>query len=225
MIKNIINIVLCLIPISKVRKYIRGFILGYINECYPSKELENEIIIYTKNGKILKNKRVKNLEIEFKGKNSKLILHEPYNFLGKCKIIFTDNNTVEIRSTSFMVKDLSIYTMTQNSEVNIGENLSCNGCSIYFDVPNQNILIGNDCMFAFNINIWPNDGHAILDNKTLKPNTEIADNCIIGMNSITNRKLLELNTIYAGAPAVPKKTGITWVRENTYYYDKQHYEV
>ena len=201
------------------------------------------MILQTLNGQIIDNPKIKNLTVIWNGSNSKVILHEPVNFLGKCQFILTDDNVVEIKGTHHHIRDLDVRTMSKHSELHIGEDLSCNGCTVYYDIPNQKIHIGKDCMFAFDIIIWPDDGHAILDIHTKQvinrsnpetiignhvwvtrgvniiKNTVISDNCIIGMHSIVSKPFAEKNSVIAGVPAKIVKSGITWTRKNSFEYD------
>lgn len=245
-IKKIIKTICCIIPIKKYRKILRRNLYNFMLKKYPNLS-HNEIILYKKDGRIIKNPSIPNLKIYFLGSNSKVILYEPICFKSESSFVLTDNNVISIEATEHGIFNFNIKTMTARSEIHIGKNFSCNGATVYFDVPEQKIFIGNDCMFAFDIEIWPDDGHAILDKTTLKPinysnpetiignhvwiarevallkNTRIPDNCVIGMRTVVTKPFSVPNCIIAGIPAKVIKEGITWDRDNTYYYNKKRF--
>lgn len=98
---------------------------------------------------------------------------------------------------------------------------------------NNSIIIGKECMFAENIEIWNTDSHPIFDAggniinpsmpinignhvwcgkgvKILKGVT-IGDNAVIGMQALVTKNLPQ-NSLNAGIPAKTIREGINWDR-------------
>lgn len=115
--------------------------------------------------------------------------------------------------------------------VEIGDGLYFNAkCSVDCK---KKIIIGDDVLCGWNIDIRDGDGHDIfeLENQkvinndeeviignhvwlashvTILKNTYIADNCIIGMNSTVTKSINESNCIAVGAPARIVRRGVDW---------------
>jgi acetyltransferase-like isoleucine patch superfamily enzyme len=100
---------------------------------------------------------------------------------------------------------------------------------------NSKVLIGQDCMFANDIDIRTGDSHSVIDTQTgerlnfpgdvvinrhvwVAPHTVILKGVTIGENSIVATgavvtKSCEPGVIMGGNPAKPIKTGVSWKRE------------
>ena len=224
--KHILNIFLGLIPSSKLRKNIRNKLL-----------YNNRFIIIDKNIPIT-NRTKKGIDINFIGRNSTVIIHEPMCLHG-CSITIGNNSKVEIFSSAFCISNLHI-TASNNSEVTIGEDFSCNGCTIEnHDESNLKVLIGKDCMFSYGIHIRVSDGHSIYQlnnskiinkpqrgitigdhvwvgmNCTILKDVSISSDTIIGAHSLINKSVREKNVILAGIPAKIIRENVNWSRNNT----------
>ena len=210
-----------------------------------NKQLENEFYLVKQDGKRIRNPKIPGLTVEFYGSRSIIEIYEPYSF---CDSVLRvgNNNVIRISSTKHLINNFQIpYVMREGAKIIIGENFSCVSCKIFMhDEPNRKVTIGNDCMFSFDVIIWPSDGHAIIDNKGNVLNRgediEIGDHVWLGMgvnvlkgsyipsNSIVAARSLYLKTtressnilnIYAGIPAKIVKSGdFTWCRDNCYDY-------
>jgi len=227
--KNILNILLGLVPSSKLRKKLRFKIENKINN--------NKLIIINKD--ISFTNCIKDgIEINFTGQNSIVIIHEPINFQG-CSVKAGNNSKVEIFSSKFNISDLHI-SATKTSEVIIGENFSCYGCSIENqDEPNLKVMIGKDCLFSNGINIRVSDGHSIYQlnnseiinkpksgvtigdhvwigmNCTILKDVSIPSNSVVGACSLVTKTINQENVVIAGTPAKIIRENINWLRKNT----------
>ncbi|MBD5405704.1 acyltransferase, partial [bacterium] len=97
------------------------------------------------------------------------------------------------------------------------------------------LIIGEDCMFSWNITIFSNDGHKMFDKETEKPlsvksklvignhcwigygciitkNGSLPDNTVVGAGSVVSKKFEKEYTAIAGNPAKVVKEGIKWER-------------
>ena len=148
----------------------------------------NHFYIIKENGEKYSPKSVKGLNIEFYGNNSIITIHEPFNF-NNVSLKCTSNNTIDIGKNSLIAEGLNLKCpMREGAKLIIGEDFTCVSANIYLhDEPNIIVKIGNDCMFSFDIIIWPSDGHTILDSNK-KPinkgeNIIIGDHVWLGMGS------------------------------------------
>ena len=222
--------VLCfLIPVSKWRKKAETHLLDKLKP--------NEFILVKEDGTVVKNPRIKGLAVRFRGQNSRVEIHAPYHFR-KCKFILGNNATVKIGKTKYLINNLDITYMNNNT-VEIGEDFSSFNCKILMhDEKNTCVKIGNDCMFSTDIVFLTSDGHTVFDKDTrevlnkpygitihdhvwigrnvqLQKNTEIPSNCIVGSHAVVTKKFTEEYTAIGGCPAKVIKRNIHWDRRHT----------
>ena len=153
--------------------------------------------------------------------------------------IYGNNNTVEISDNSY-IHNVQIRIgfpncPIDNCLVKIGANTSFNSTEIQLGESNSSVIIGDNCMFSFEIEITCTDTHSVLDlngnlinkgenitignhvwvGKEVKilKNTSIADNCIVAQNSIVTKKFDIKNAVIAGNPAKVVKENINWVKD------------
>ena len=154
--------------------------------------------------------------------------------------IYGDNNTITIKKGYQM--NLSIDIGCNNNKrashcnVNIGKDLYCGKTHVFLGEDNSTIIIGDDCMFSENIEIYCSDGHSILDKTNqiintgknviigdhvwigmdtkIGKNVKISNNSVIGWNSVVTKKFDQENCIIAGNPAKIVKSNISWTRES-----------
>ena len=242
--KNLFNILLGLIPFTHVRKNLRlKFLSSITAQKIPSKEAfynqinNNKFIIKTPKRDLLNHKK-EGLKVNFVGKNSSVIIHEPTIFKN-CSINVGNNSIVEIFSSNYNISCLKI-TATNNSKVIIKENFSCVGCSIEnHDESNLKVVIGSDCMFSYGVCFRASDGHSIYQindseiinkpkqgitignhvwigmNSTILKDVSISSNTIVGAHSLVTKSTHKENVILAGVPAKILREGVSWTREHT----------
>lgn len=198
------------------------------------KEKNNKIIYVDEHNQEHIIYNIENLTINFYGSNSTVKVHHNCQF-NSCNLSLGNNNLVEFGKDTWIDKLSIPLTMSDYSKLIIGENFKCCGANIFMhDEPNNNIIVGNDCLFSFDITLWPSDGHTIIDletsnviNKSISgikiedhvwigrsvsvlKNSKIPKNCVVGTNSIINKNFQEQNCILAGTPAKIIKRGINW---------------
>ena len=138
-------------------------------------------------------------------------MNKAINVPDTCKLeIYGDNNIVEFKSkNSYFVGTIYIGTPDVGAfgcSVIIGEGTSSNGVVMRVLEDNSSIIVGGDCMFSNEINIWASDTHTIVDENgdilnwgesirignhvwvgkqaTILKNTTVADNSIIGWGAV-----------------------------------------
>lgn len=126
--------------------------------------------------------------------------------------------------------------MDDDSNVTIGNKTTINGAEFWV-TEGKNITIGEDCMFARNIELRTGDNHAIFQNgKRLNKGSSISignhvwvganvkilkgvvvpSGSVIGNASLVTKVLEEENAIYAGTPTRLIKSNICWYRDKKY---------
>lgn len=163
-------------------------------------------------------------------------------YLRKSKIkIYGNNNLVEIDENCYLhnvyLRIGFLDTPINDCVVKIGNGTSFNSCDMQLGESSSSLLIGEGCMFSFDVEIACTDTHAITDFddnlinvgreiqigsnvwvckevKILK-NTKIPDNCIVAQNSIVTKNFDKENCVIAGNPAKIVKENIKWHRPRT----------
>lgn len=246
--KNLFNIFLGFIPSSKKRKELRArFLTSHQISGRSKKDImldeinNNSFIVVNPDGRKVKNKKVEGINVKFSGKNSTVIIHEPFNFTN-CTFYVKDDSYIEIFSSLYLINNLTITTV-RNSRIIIEKDFSCGGCHIEnHDEAGLEINIGKDCMFSYGINLRASDGHTIYNLSDKKPinrpkkgiiigdhvwvgmqvtmlkDVSIPSNTVIGARSVVNKSFEEENTIIVGSPAKVVRKNVNWDRENTDNY-------
>jgi acetyltransferase-like isoleucine patch superfamily enzyme len=204
--------------------------------------MNNKIILLDENGYEEIVSQIDGLNIKFKGRNS-VVSIEKGSIFQSSSIILLNNCQVNIKRTDeYGIRKLSAE-LYNNCKLRIGNNFLCVSLRISAnDEENSNVFIGNNCMFASNVIIRPSDGHSIYDintgellnkgenivignhvwiglNAIFLKGSKVADNSIIGANSLINKKFQEENVIIAGSPAKIIKRGVNWDRKSPLLYD------
>lgn len=174
------------------------------------------------------------VKFKIKGTNNKIIIGEKAR-LNNCEVILLGNNcTLEIGGGCTIVSNTQFWLQDDNSAIFIGNDFTIESGHIA-STEGQKIVIGNDCMFANDIEIRNGDSHSIIDVNTkqrvnpaqsvyignhvwltahtrILKGSQIAHSCIIGNSSVVSGKLEVANAIYGGMPARLLKENRTWNR-------------
>lgn len=205
----------------------------------------NKIIVFRKDGTIVESNNYPGIRIDFKDKNSTCIIHEPTKFQN-CYFSLGNNCKIEIQQTNIYIHNLTITTRDKN-EVIFGKNCCCNGVNISnHDEQATKVIIGDNCLFSYNINIRPSDGHTIYHEKSkvilnrpqgeinignrvwvgmnvnILKDVKISDNSIVGAASVVTKKFEEANVIIGGIPAKILKHETNWDGRNTDYFKETY---
>ncbi len=159
------------------------------------------------------------ISINIFGDNNSVIIKDGFSISNKLNILIGQKhpNFGKVTNSKFFIDEST--SIEQARYVTFNSNTYCN--------------IGKRCMFAYNIVIFNTDAHPIFDketgeiinkvkgvkignhcwigaNSTILKNTELADNCIVGMGSVVSGKHLTPNCAIAGNPARKVKENISW---------------
>lgn len=163
----------------------------------------NEFLLIMPNGKIIKNPKIKGLEVKFFGVNSKVVIKgdpkEKFNnVLIECKNnsqivingepictfcnvkFYVENNClIEFNSSVYSALNVSFELGGYGNKIIIGKNCAF-GSGRYFSTgENTTITIGNNCMLADKVYLRSDDGHSIIDLSTGKP-TNFSSDIVLG---------------------------------------------
>lgn len=204
--------------------------------------MSNQLLIKSSDGTLTEIKNIPGLEINFLGKDSRVILIEgsTFNF---SHIKIDSDSEVYIDKTRHPGMNHASINMegSPGSKLKIGRGFFVWGC--YFAMANEanlSLTIGDDCMFASGITFRCTDGHTIIDkstneiinhssptyignhvwvgaNATILKGSLVPDNSIVATSAVITKKYDETNIILAGNPARIVKHNIEWDKK---YIDK-----
>lgn len=169
----------------------------------------------------------------FGEKNSVVIERTNQMICGLSVKMYGKNNSLEIKQDA-TIFGLRIVIRGDGCRIVIGEHFSENiNCMMTCMGKMNYILVGDDCMFSENIDIWNTDSHQItnLEGQVINRNRPIVignhvwigKNCsilkgvfignhsIIGMSSVVTNNV-DSNSIYVGNPAKKVKVDVSWNR-------------
>lgn len=187
------------------------------------------------------------------GNNNSIILPKNCSIANITIEIYGDNNNITIGENSYLnyrsiIKiGLSRKNQTTNCRLNIGDNTGTEGTEFVLLEPNTEVLIGSDCMFACNTKIFASGTHSLLDengyllnygkfihignhcwlgwNCKILKNVSLADNTIVGMDSIVTKSFDDANLAIAGIPAKIIRRNVNWEGTLPGEYAKLHPEL
>ena len=149
------------------------------------------------------------------------------------------HNTIIIDDGVYIGKQCSFWMEGQGIKIVIGKNTSftqrCHFCAQENEV---SIIVGEDCMFSNKIIVRTSDSHPIYDLNTkerlnpansvkignhvwVAPDTkimkgaEIGDGCIVGSNTMINKKFLA-DSLIVGLPGRVVRENVYWTREKLF---------
>ena len=174
---------------------------------------------------------LKNFKIGFCGKHTKnntIKIHKNAVITGKITLI-GNNSEIYIGKN---VHGKYIIVTGDDSKIIISDGCYSNGLNIYSFLPSE-LIIGKDCLFSWDVNIFSHDGHNVWDKKTNKllnpksslkigshcwvgygcvitKNASLPDNTIVGAGSVVSKKFEKEYTAIGGNPAKIIKENIKW---------------
>lgn len=180
----------------------------------------------------------KNNKIEIKNLSEEILSKIEISIYGDNCSVFIDENFY----TSYGIHILlglnhKNYAKINNTHLKIGKNTSIEGARIITFNSNNTITVGDECMLSENVMLYNTDSHPIYNKETGKiinyvhdmtignhcwlgmnvkilKNSFIADNCIVGADSVITKKFTESNCILAGVPAKVGRKNIDWKRSD-----------
>lgn len=175
-------------------------------------------------------------KISFKGKNNKLIKGKNVSFLRTTIKIWGNNNKI-ILDDDVHIKNAKIIlgfpcSPVENCVIKIGKKTGFNSLFLQIGEDNSTVIVGENCMCSYGIELNCTDTHSIFDNEgnllnigkniivgdnvwickdvRIMKNTKIPNGCIVAQGSIVTKKFETENCIIAGNPARIVKENISW---------------
>lgn len=176
---------------------------------------------------------LKKCSINIDGVNNKIIIDDLCR-LENCQISIIGNDCTLIISRRNYLSKAEFWMQQDGSSIILREHVTMHGPVHVASTEGCSIAIGEDCMFANDIQVRNGDSHAIYCNDErinhakdisigkhvwicagamiLKGST-INDNCIVGAKSLVTSNFIDESVIIAGNPAKVKKRNISWERD------------
>lgn len=182
--------------------------------------------------------KIGELNIRIVGDNNFISVGDSFNCSGNCKIVIIgSNNRVILGNDINIITSLKIYNHdnSQDCSVCIGAKTSFYQTEIHNYDNKSSVIIGEDCMFAYDTIVYNTDGHAISCNgqlinhagnleignhvwcgrgSSILKKSQIADGSIVAMSAVVSGKFKESNCILAGIPAKQIKSNVYWDRKS-----------
>jgi acetyltransferase-like isoleucine patch superfamily enzyme len=155
-----------------------------------------------------------------------------------------DNHKIEIGAGCKFYSGGSLSFEDHNGSLVVGELTTFEYIHIAVTEPNSKVQIGQDCMFATDIDIRTGDSHSIIDSisgvrinyakdvnignhvwvaahcRILK-GVSILEDSVIATGSVVVKGFEERGVVIAGNPAAIVKRNVTWSRKRVYETDAQ----
>ncbi|MEC8831079.1 MAG: acyltransferase [Bacteroidota bacterium] len=172
---------------------------------------------------------------KIQGKNNLIQIGESNILRNVTFYVKGDNNHINLEDSVQFNRDGLIWVEDYECSIEVGEKTTFEGTHLAATEPHSKISIGNDCMFAYDIDVRTGDSHSILDlesgnrinyaedviignhvwvgsHVSILKGTEINKNSIVATRSVVTKTFLEKNVVIGGSPARIIKKGVDWDR-------------
>ena len=146
-----------------------------------------------------------------------------------------DSNKINIGERVKFIRGGTLWIEDYECEASIGKQTTFEDVHIAVTEPKSKITIGEDCMFAYDIDLRTGDSHSIIDSETnerinfaqnivignhvwiashvsILKGVCLLDNTIVATRSVVTNSFDENNIIIGGVPAKKIKENINWDR-------------
>lgn len=175
---------------------------------------------------------VKNSRIHFSGRGNVVEIGDMSTLDGVSIYISGSGNRVTLGERTFLM-GCTFSIEDDGNHIEIGKHTYIYNQTELAAIEGTGIRIGEDCLISSDVALRTGDSHSILDanGKRINPsgdivlgrhvwlckdvkvlkNARIGNDCIIGTGAVITHTTPEMQgTIFAGSPAKPVKSGITW---------------
>jgi acetyltransferase-like isoleucine patch superfamily enzyme len=177
--------------------------------------------------------KVETSSVTIRGNRNRVIVEDGAWLRNLHLIMESDENEVFIGANA-RVTGRFIQKLTPRNRIRIGRDTSFGQVSI-INGEGTSITIGEDCMFAFDIELRTTDSHAIIDTAsrqrinpaadivigdhvwlaahvTVLKGVHIARDSVVGIHSVVTSRFDEEGVVLIGSPAKVVRRGVTWER-------------
>jgi len=180
-----------------------------------------------------------NVSFNIIGDHNLILIHPGCQLNNVSFHIYGNNHRVIIGANCAFNERGSIWCEDRDCMISIGQDSTFEGVHLSATEPGSKLLIGQDCMFSYDIDVRTGDSHSLLCQRTgqrtnfaknivfgnhiwvashciFTKGTSIADNSVVGTGSLINGQFEQTNVVLAGRPAKIIKKNIQWLRERVY---------
>ncbi len=201
----------------------------------PKKIIKGE----NNNFKIDKSAILYNFTFDIVGNNNQIEIGELSILNNVTFFIRGDNNKIKLDKKVKFNRGGSIWIEDYKCQAIIGENSTFEDVHIAVTEPKSKIVIGKDCMFAYNIDLRTGDSHSIIDSVTnerinyaqditignhvwiashvsILKGVFISNNSVVATRAVVTKSFDNENILIGGIPAKKIKDNINWDRQRIY---------
>jgi carbonic anhydrase/acetyltransferase-like protein (isoleucine patch superfamily) len=177
-----------------------------------------------------------NCTFDVAGEHNKIVIGE-LSILNNVKFyIRGNNNNIDISRRVSFHKGGLVWVEDHDCQAIIGQNTTIEDSHFAITEPYSKIRIGEDCMFAYDIDLRTGDSHSIIDSiskqrinyakdinignhvwiashVSILKGVSIADNSVVATRAVVTKTFTEKNILIGGMPAKKIKENIDWKRE------------
>ena len=185
-----------------------------------------------------------NCKVDIVGSNNQITIADYCTFNNVTFFIRGDNNRIHISEGVKFTYGGSLHIEDEHCLIRIGELTTFENTHIAVTESGSQVLIGKDCMFAYDIDIRTGDSHSIIDTRTnrrsnyaqsiaiadhvwvgphssILKGVEIQTNCVVATRSVVTKSFPQDGVVIGGSPARVLKENVTWDRRRIFTNDQQ----
>lgn len=179
------------------------------------------------------------VEFNIQGEHNLILIH-PGAVLNNVSFnLYGDNHRVIVGKNVRFNERGSIWAEDRDCLISIAQNCTFEGVHFSATEPGSKLIVGEDCMFSYDIDVRTGDSHTLMSNSQGKrfnyakniifgEHVWVASHCIftkgacvpsnsvVGTGSLINKAFDQENILIAGRPAKILKTDVHWLRERVY---------
>ena len=183
--------------------------------------------------------KLNQVQFNIQGDHNIIIIH-PGAVLNNVSFnLYGDHHRIIIGKNVHFNERGSIWAEDNNCLISIGEDSTFEGVHMSATEPGSRLIIGQDCMFSYDIDLRTGDSHTILDREqgarvnyakdiVFGDHIWVASHCIftkgsavgshsiVGTGSLINKAFEDTHVLLAGRPAKIMKRDVEWLRERIY---------
>ncbi len=180
-----------------------------------------------------------NCTIFIKGNDNEIVIKDSTFFKNVVFHIEGNHNRIVIEKGVHFNNAGSMWMEDDHCEISIGEDTLIEDASLAVTEPHSKVIIGNDCLFAYDIDIRTGDSHSVIDTNTNKrvnyaknisignhvwiashvsilKGGNIPSNSIVATRALVTKPFSQENVLIGGSPASVLKQNVNWKHERIY---------